>query len=141
MRFPDIIVCQICQSTLLTKLEDRGKRANEPVFNYDLRATLQENKNVAEDTESDDDDDERENQPEEGENEWIIDIHYCNEFDIGNDIDAKWFHLFPLALCLYVLFRCFLIENYLKQTSKYCIYGQNQSNSSSINSVHRERSQ
>jgi hypothetical protein len=73
MRFPDIIVCQICPSTLPTKLEDLGKVANEPVFNHDLRATLQENKDEAEDTESDDDDNERENQPEDGENESIID--------------------------------------------------------------------
>jgi hypothetical protein len=73
MRFPDIIVCQICQSTLLTKLEDLGKVANEPVFNHDLRATLQENKDEAEDTESADDDNECENQPEDGKNESIID--------------------------------------------------------------------
>jgi hypothetical protein len=58
---------------LLTKLEDLGKVANEPVFNHDLRATLQENKDEAEDTEGADDDNERENQPEDGENESIID--------------------------------------------------------------------
>ena len=76
---PDISVCQICQSTLLTKLEVLGKVANEAVFNHDLRATLQENEDEAEDTESDDeseaddDDDEHEIQPEDGENERTID--------------------------------------------------------------------
>ena len=68
----DISVCQICQSALLTKLEVLGKVANEAVFNHDLRATLQENEDEAEDTQSDhesetdDDDDKHEIQPEDG---------------------------------------------------------------------------
>jgi hypothetical protein len=39
---------------LLTKLEVLGKVANKAVFNHDLRATLQENEDEADDTKSDD---------------------------------------------------------------------------------------
>jgi hypothetical protein len=57
---------------LLTKLEVLGKVANEAVFNHNLRATLQENEDEGEDTQSDhesetdDDDDKHEIQPEDG---------------------------------------------------------------------------
>ena len=47
---PDISVCKICQSTLLTKLEELGKVANEAVFTNDLRDTLDDE----DETESDD---------------------------------------------------------------------------------------
>jgi hypothetical protein len=51
---PDVSICKICEATLLSKIEDLGKTANDAVLNSGSHSSEDGDENTSDEDESDD---------------------------------------------------------------------------------------